>query len=132
MKERFIAIGVDGNNIWFKDTKNDKEFLCNYETVDLLNELNNKCADLEFAHRTEMACHRVAEAELKKKIEKLKEKVKELEEQNIKYSKIVNCNNCEYQGYDWYSSGDEFEICEKGNNEEQMYDRFCSEWEEFR
>ena len=45
--------------------------------------------------------------------------------------KIKNgCHNCTHHNYDWYSDdgygGDEFEICEKGNDLEGP----CKDWEE--
>ena len=46
------------------------------------------------------------------------------------YRKIANCSNCEYQNYDWYDDGDEFEICERGNNEQQIEYHICEEWSE--
>lgn len=47
------------------------------------------------------------------------------------YRKVASCSNCKYQNYDWYDDGDEFEICEKGNNNQQMEYHICKEWEEF-
>lgn len=47
------------------------------------------------------------------------------------YRKIARCSNCKYQNYDWFDDGDEFEICEKGNNDQQTEYRICKEWEEF-
>ena len=47
------------------------------------------------------------------------------------YRKLANCSNCKYQNYDWFEDGDEFEICEKGNNNQQMEYHICKEWEEF-
>lgn len=43
------------------------------------------------------------------------------------YRKLASCGNCEYHNYDWYDDGDEFEICEKGND---VDDRICKDWEE--
>lgn len=43
------------------------------------------------------------------------------------YRKIANCGNCSYHNYDWYDDGDEFEVCEKGND---MSDDICEEWRE--
>lgn len=43
------------------------------------------------------------------------------------YRKIANCHNCEYHNYDWYDDGDEFEVCDKGND---MWYRICKDWRE--
>lgn len=47
------------------------------------------------------------------------------------YRMIATCSNCKYQDYDWFEDGDEFEICKKGNNNQQMEYHICKEWEEF-
>ena len=62
---------------------------------------------------------------------KLKTENRELQEELLKYREIANCSNCKYQNYNWFEDGDEFEICEKGNNEQLMYYHICKEWEEF-
>lgn len=46
------------------------------------------------------------------------------------YRKVANCHNCDYLAYDWFDDGDEFEICEKGNNEQQMDYHICEDWRE--
>ena len=43
------------------------------------------------------------------------------------YRKLATCHNCDYHDCDWYDEGDEFEVCEKGNDMSYM---ICSEWEE--
>lgn len=47
------------------------------------------------------------------------------------YERIATCSNCKYQDYDWFEDGDEFEICKKGNNNQQIEYHICKEWEEF-
>ena len=47
------------------------------------------------------------------------------------YRKLANCSNCKYQNYDWFEDGDEFEICEKGNNNQQIEYHICKDWREF-
>lgn len=46
------------------------------------------------------------------------------------YRKVANCHNCDYHAYDWFDDGDEFEICEKGNNTQQMDYHICEDWRE--
>lgn len=41
------------------------------------------------------------------------------------YRKFASCGNCHYHNYDWYEDGDEFEVCDKGNN---VTDGICEEW----
>ena len=67
---------------------------------------------------------------LEKENEKLKEELREVKSENMDYYTIINCGNCKYHNYDWYDDGDEFEVCDKGNNERLMYNKFCREWEE--
>ena len=69
--------------------------------------------------------------------DKATEKIKELEKENEqlkqqlkKYTDAFDCSQCKFQNYDWFDDGDEFEVCEKGNNEAQMENHSCSEWEE--
>ena len=56
---------------------------------------------------------------------------RELKKKLLIYGEIAKCSNCKYQNYNWFEDGDEFEICEKGNNEQQMEYHICKEWEEF-
>ena len=65
-----------------------------------------------------------SEHELLKENEQLKKELKV-------YRNLANCSNCKYQNYNWFEDGDEFEICEKGNNEQKMEYHICKEWEEF-
>lgn len=46
------------------------------------------------------------------------------------YHNAFDCSQCKYQNYDWYNEGDEFEVCDKGNNEAQMEYHSCKDWEE--
>lgn len=55
---------------------------------------------------------------------------KELKQELKIYRKIASCSNCEYQNYDWFDDGDEFEICERGNNEQQIEYHICEDWRE--
>ena len=43
------------------------------------------------------------------------------------YRKVASCSNCHYHNYDWFDDGDEFEVCDKGND---VTDGICEEWEE--
>lgn len=42
------------------------------------------------------------------------------------YRKIASCRNCEHHGYDWFADGEEFEVCDKGND---VTEGICEEWE---
>ena len=57
-----------------------------------------------------------------------------LEEENEKlrkelrvYRKVASCSNCNYHNYDWFDDGDEFEVCDKGND---VTEGICEEWRE--
>ena len=54
----------------------------------------------------------------------------QLKKELKKYTDAFDCGQCRFQNYDWFDDGDEFEVCEKGNNEAQMENHSCSEWEE--
>lgn len=56
--------------------------------------------------------------------------IKELKQTLKNYREKISCHNCTYHNYDWFSDGDEFEICEKGNNDELCLG-FCKDWREF-
>ena len=43
------------------------------------------------------------------------------------YRNIASCSNCHYHNYDWYDDGDDFEVCDKGND---MSDYICKDWRE--
>ena len=43
------------------------------------------------------------------------------------YRKIANCRNCKFHDYDCREDGDDFEVCEKGND---MSDYICEHWRE--
>lgn len=45
------------------------------------------------------------------------------------YRKVMSCANCTHHNYDWFDDGEEFEVCDKGNNE-GLDNHFCKEWEE--
>lgn len=69
--------------------------------------------------------------QLEKELNRIKNENEELKKELKVYREVANCSNCKYQNYDWYDDGDEFEICEKGNNNQQMEYHICKEWEEF-
>lgn len=52
---------------------------------------------------------------------------KELKKELKIYREIARCSNCKYHNYDWFDDGDEFEVCDKGND---VYNNICEEWEE--
>jgi len=43
------------------------------------------------------------------------------------YRKLANCKNCEHHSYDWFDDGDEFEVCDKGND---VTEGICEDWRE--
>ena len=64
-------------------------------------------------------------------VNKLWKENEELKKELKVYREVASCGNCKYQNYDWFEDGDEFEICEKGNNNQQIEYHICKEWDEF-
>ena len=60
----------------------------------------------------------------------LHEENEQLKKQLKEYHNAFDCSQCRYQNYDWFDDGDEFEVCDKGNNEAQMDNHSCKDWEE--
>lgn len=86
------------------------------EAVDLLNYLSEENEQLK--HDATVLIR--ANTDYRRENKQLKEKLKI-------YRKIANCSNCDYHNYDWFDDGDEFEVCDKGND---MSNRICQDWEE--
>lgn len=57
----------------------------------------------------------------------LHEENEQLKQELQTYHKVVGCFNCNYHNYDWFDDGDEFEVCDKGND---VTECICEEWEE--
>ena len=96
----------------------NKRFVQNTNLVMQNNEVYVVCGDEHSADVVTTALN-----ELINENEQLKEELK-------KYTDAFDCSQCRFQNYDWFDDGDEFEVCDKGNNEAQMYNHSCSEWEE--
>lgn len=65
---------------------------------------------------------------LYEEVNTLREENRELKNENMEYYRLVNCGNCQYHNYDWHDDGEEFEVCDKGNTERLIYNKFCNEW----
>ena len=122
-------------NNFAKENQDNKvmiEFL-NTENTQIMNELKTRT---QIQHQLEQDNKQLKEENYKLKqgiidySQYLTDKSTELEKELLIYRKIANCSNCKYQNYNWFEDGDEFEICEKGNNEQQMEYHICKEWEE--
>ena len=68
----------------------------------------------------------LTQEKLNRQIIKLSDENKELKRELQTYRKVVGCFNCHYHNYDWYDDGDEFEVCDKGND---VTEGICKEWE---
>ena len=68
--------------------------------------------------------------QLEDTLNNLNDENKELKSELKKYHDAFDCGSCQHRNYDWYDDGDEFEVCDKGNNEEQMDNHSCKDWEE--
>lgn len=69
----------------------------------------------------------LTQKKLNRQIVKLSDENKELKRELQTYRKLVGCFNCRYHNYDWFDDGDEFEVCDKGND---VTDGICKDWEE--
>ena len=99
-----------------KDNKTGQRYYGNKPLAELLNELyeDNQMLDRLVEKRdgwNNLAHERIFELEIENK--RLKAQLKD-------YHNAFDCSQCRYQNYDWFDDGDEFEVCDKGNNEAQM------------
>ena len=93
-----------------------------------LKEFINNCEDEKVKNILEDFFYsEVNEYDLAKENRELKNENEQLKEELKIYRRIANCDNCHYHNYDWYDDGDEFEVCEKGND---MSNRICKYWRE--
>ena len=60
-------------------------------------------------------------------LNKLNDENEQLKKELKVYRKVASCSNCHYHNYDWFDDGDEFEVCDKGND---VTDGICEEWRE--
>lgn len=108
------------------------EPLTNEEVVDLLNELHEENQALKSDRaRYEEECRLDVFKELMEENEQLKQSQTSMLRELLIHRRIANCSNCKHQNYDWFEDGDEFEICEKGNSNQQIEYHICKEWEKF-
>lgn len=93
-------------------------------------ELSTKCSQLKKENeQLKSRCNNYDKA-LKALQDLTDKKIKENEQlkQKLKiYRKVASCGNCHYHNYDWFDDGDEFEVCDKGND---VSEGICEEWEE--
>ena len=60
-------------------------------------------------------------------VNELNDKNKQLKQTLRTYRKVANCRNCDYHDYDCRVEGDDFEVCDRGND---MSDYICEDWRE--
>lgn len=101
-------------------------YFCFHKIIDLLNEQHETIQVLE-RHLDNMRCGALTDD---KRIKELYDENEQLKAQLKDYHNAFDCSQCRYQNYDWFDDGDEFEVCDKGNNEEQMEYHSCKDWEE--
>ena len=99
-----------------EDGKTGKQYENALEVMDLLNRYDKECK-----------IYRRDALKAEKDKEKLLEKNEQLKQELAIYRKLISCSNCKYHNYDWYDDGDEFEVCDKGND---VTDGICEDWEE--
>lgn len=61
------------------------------------------------------------------RLNRLTEENEQLKKELKVYRKVASCSNCHYHNYDWFDDGDEFEVCDKGND---VTEGICEDWEE--
>jgi len=62
-----------------------------------------------------------------KSLNQLNDENEQLKKELRIYRKVASCSNCHYHNYDWFDDGDEFEVCDKGND---VTEGICEKWEE--
>lgn len=99
--------------IYDKNTGNEYLLTESDDITELLNNLNLKSS------------------ERSKALSKLQKENDKLKSELSIYRDIAYCGNCKYHDYDWYVDdgygGDEFEVCNKGND---VTEGICREWAE--
>ena len=98
------------------------------ESVDLLNELYRKNQDNEAMIEFLSTENTQINDELKTRTQiqhQLEEENEELKNELRIYRKVASCSNCKYHNYDWFDDGDEFEVCDKGND---VTEGICEDW----
>lgn len=129
--KRFIMLPFEEGNLIFDELKYDFDNewydsrLClkDNEIVDLLNNLHEENKELKKENAQFdilIKNNQLAYIDLEKENEQLKKELRI-------YRKVASCTNCHYHNYDWYDDGDEFEVCDKGND---VTEGICEEWEE--
>ena len=102
----------------------------NYEEQDVyadaINKLLEELNDENDVHKQQLKTKYIVNKQYEE-LQKVKEENEQLKQVLKIYRKVAYCGNCNYHNYDWYDDGDEFEVCEKGND---MSDYICEEWRE--
>ena len=106
-----ICMYNDGH--WIRYTEKGLEKVMN-EIVDENGQLKSNCRNYEWY----------------KAYKRLLNENEQLKQQLKGYIMAFDCGTCRYHNYDWFDDGDEFEVCDKGNNEAQMENHSCIDWEE--
>jgi len=123
-KKQFNVFDVDGT-IFLEDHKEGSYHIgeignvdvnCLNDIADRLNELNDKNKFLSDFRSFITMEH-----------QKIKKENEELKATLRTYRKVANCRNCDYHDYDSREDGDEFEVCDKGND---VTEGICEEWRE--
>ena len=152
MTEKRFRVGVDSNNgVGLFDGSirlsfirfNNKEAAVSCENAlmyhcNLMNELNDENEQLKqsldyykkidvHSERTELKRNNLV---LKTSLKEVMEENEELKRALRDYHNAFDCSQCIHHNYDWYDDGDEFEVCDKGNDEAQMEYHSCRDWEE--
>ena len=118
----------DGTDSFYVNNADEMELF-----IKKMNELNNENKSFKAEIEQLKKCYNNVLNEMDTLAEvndKTYKENKELKEELRIYRQVANCHNCVYLDYNWFDDGDEFEICKKGNNEQQMYYHICKDWRE--
>lgn len=81
-------------------------------------------------HREHIADHTgrlYSDSEVADLLNTVHEENEQLKKELRIYRKVASCSNCNYHNYDWFDDGDEFEVCDKGND---VTEGICEDWRE--
>jgi len=70
---------------------------------------------------------KITDKEIEKLVNHLLNQNEQLKKELKVYHEVASCGNCKYHNYDWYDDGDEFEVCDNGND---VTDGICKDWME--
>ena len=90
----------------------------------------NKLADENEQLKLDLKVERDGGNLYKDLCEALEKENEQLKKELKGYYDAFDCSQCMHHNYDWFDDCDEFEVCDKGNDDTQMNNHSCKDWEE--